>query len=295
MRRVARLLLGALVALVVTTGIGSSPAFASTTWGCTASGCQVGVGTPGTLGAGAGGTRTVADPTSRSSSGGGSSSGPCPPGDAASYQIQTQGGQPVTAQPGDVNPITGQPLQPGSELEVIFCDDGTNVWYLTTVVIPPGGGAPAVPRITAAQLARQAFAGFRVSAPVPVLSPSTAVVNYQTWLWIRGGWSDQSATASVPGLSATVTAAPTRVVWRMGDGGEVVCDGPGVAWSPADPAATTDCSYTYSMAGSFTATVTVFYGASWSASDGTAGQLGAVTGHATFPVTVDEIQAVNTN
>jgi hypothetical protein len=144
-------------------------------------------------------------------------------------------------------------------------------------------------------LARQAFAGFKVSAPKPVLSPATAVVNYATWLWLQGGWASRSATASVPGLAATVTAAPTSVVWTMGDGGRITCNGPGIPWNNSAPNATTNCSYTYRTAGSFTATVTVFYGASWSASNGTAGRLGAVTGQATFPVQVDEIQAVNTN
>jgi hypothetical protein len=144
-------------------------------------------------------------------------------------------------------------------------------------------------------LARQAFAAFKVAAPKPVLSPATAVVNYATWLWLQGGWASRSATASVPGLSATVTAAPMKVLWNMGDGGQISCNGPGIPWSNADPNASTDCSYTYRTAGSFTATVTVNYGASWSASDGTAGQLGAVNGQATFPVQVDEIQAVNTN
>jgi len=192
-----------------------------------------------------------------------------------------------------VNPITGQPLEPGSELEVIFCDDGNYVYYLTTVVIPPAAVAREAPRITGADLARQAFADFRVSAPVPVLSPSTAVVNYPTWLWLGGGWSSRSATARVPGLSATVTAAPQRVVWTMGDGGQAVCDGPGVAWNVAVPNDNTYCSYTYQTAGTFTATVTVYYGATWSASDGTAGALGVITGRAAFPVTVDEIEAVN--
>jgi hypothetical protein len=88
---------------------------------------------------------------------------------------------------------------------------------------------------------------------------------------------------------------PIKVVWNMGDGGQVTCDGPGIPWNNADPNGTTDCSYTYKTAGSFMATVTVFFGASWSASNGTAGRLGAVNGQATFPVQVDEIQAVNTN
>jgi hypothetical protein len=200
-----------------------------------------------------------------------------------------------------VNPIPGspgfgQPVQAGSHLLDIYCN-GT---FLTTQIVGPGGGgpgpaAPAAPRITGAQLARQAFAGFKVSAPRPVLSPATAVVNYPTWLWLDGGWNSQSATAKVPGLSATVTAAPTKVVWNMGDGGQAICNGPGVPWSNSAPNATTYCSYTYPLGGSFTATVTVYFSASFSASDGTGGQLGAVNGQATFPVQVDEIQAVNTN
>jgi hypothetical protein len=194
--------------------------------------------------------------------------------------------------------MNGSPVQPGSHLLDIYCNGN----YLTTQVVGPGGGggpaapaAPPPPRITGVQLAQQAFAGFKVSAPTPVLSPATSVVNYPTWLWLDGGWGSQSATATVPGLSATVTAAPTKVVWNMGDGGQVTCDGPGVPWNNATPNATTNCSYTYRTAHAFTGTVTVYYGASWSASDGTAGQLGAVNGQATFAVQVDEIQAVNTN
>jgi hypothetical protein len=117
----------------------------------------------------------------------------------------------------------------------------------------------------------------------------------QTWLWLEGGWSGRSATASVPGLSATVTAEPSSVVWNMGDGSQTVCDGPGRPWVPNQPNATTDCSYTYPVAGRFTVTVTVYFRTSWSASNGTAGQLGAITGESTIPVTVDEIQAVNNN
>jgi hypothetical protein len=230
------------------------------------------------------------------------SSGPCPAGQTPTYQLQTSGGQALTAQPGDVNPIPGtpgfdHPVQTGSHLLDIYCNGN----FLTTQVVGPGSGgpagptAPAAPRITGAQLAQRAFAEFKVSVPKPVLSPATSVVNYATWLWLDGGWGSRSATARVPGLSATVMAAPTKVVWNMGDGGQVSCDGPGVPWSNAAPNATTYCSYAYRTAGSFTATVTVYLSASWSASDGTAGQLGALTGHATFPVQVDEIQAVNTN
>jgi hypothetical protein len=81
----------------------------------------------------------------------------------------------------------------------------------------------------------------------------------------------------------------------MGDGGQTVCNGPGRAWDPSQPNATTGCSYTYPVAGRFTAQVTVYYRTTWSASDGTAGQLAAITGRTAVPVTVDEIQAENSN
>ena len=279
MRTLIRLLVAA---SIVGTGVvvGSRAASASTNWGCTTSSCQVGVGTPGD-------TLTAAPPEGSGSSG--SSQGPCQPGQVATYSIQTDAGQPVRAQPGDLNPITGAPVAPGSELEAVLCNGS----YLTTLVIAPGG--PTGPGVTGAQLARQAFSSFQVATPVPRFSPAQSVVGAATWLWLDQGWASRSVTASVPGLSATVTAEPSRVVWDMGDGDQTVCDGPGKAWDPNQPNATTYCSYTYPVAGHFTVTVTVYYATTWSASDGTAGQLAAITGRTSVPVTVNEIQAVNNN
>jgi hypothetical protein len=37
----------------------------------------------------------------------------------------------------------------------------------------------------------------------------------------------------------------------MGDGSTVTCDGPGTPYDPNDPTATTDCSYTWTQAGSY--------------------------------------------
>lgn len=290
MRLLIRLVITIAAAVATATLVFSARAYAGEVQPqCNGTACDVGVNTPGAPGSQSPtGPQTASDPNPGANQG--SASGPCPAGQTPSYETQTQGGQPVTAQPGDVNPITLQLVAPGSTLEVISCNGN----YLTTVVVPPGGATgPAAAGVTGAALARQAFARFQVAAPSPRLSPATAVVNYPTWLWLQGGWATQSATASVPGLSATVTAAPVRVVWSMGDGGQVVCDGPGVAWNSSEPNASTYCSYTYPAAGQFTATVTVYYGASWTATDGTAGRLGAVTGRTTFAVAVDEIQTVN--
>ena len=62
------------------------------------------------------------------------------------------------------------------------------------------------------------------------------------------GRSPRSASAGP--VTATATAAPSKVVWDMGDGDSVTCDGPGTPYSASDPNATTDCSYTWPQAGS---------------------------------------------
>lgn len=287
MRRVALGLTAVMVIVSVFTYAVPS-AFGSVDHRCKDASCSTDVGTPGSPTTGGTGTASSPIPPAGNYE---TSSGPCPPRQVPSYSLDTQAGQPVTAQPGDLNPITGAPVAPGSELEVVLCNGS----YLTTLVIPPGANPGGAPAVTGAQLAREAFSSFAVSAPTPEFSPTTSVVGVATWLWLEGGWSSHSATASVPGLSATVTAEPTSVIWSMGDGGQTVCDGPGKPWNPNNPNATTDCSYTYPVAGHFTATVIVYYQTTWSASDGTAGQLAAITGRTTVPVTVEEIQAVNSN
>jgi hypothetical protein len=126
------------------------------------------------------------------------------------------------------------------------------------------------------------------------------VVQFATWLWVDE-WKTQTATAAVPGLSVTVTAAPTRVVWTMGDGGTETCDGPGTPYDPNVPAdqQSTNCSYTYheSSAGQpgndYHGTVTITYGASWTATNGSGGNLGAINVSAPFTARVGEIQAIN--
>ncbi|MGH3825877.1 MAG: hypothetical protein ACRDQX_01685 [Pseudonocardiaceae bacterium] len=70
----------------------------------------------------------------------------------------------------------------------------------------------------------------------------------------------------------TATATPTRVVWTMGDGGEVSCASAGTPFpSGADPArASPDCGYTYRFASqgrphnAFPLVATVWWSVTWS-------------------------------
>jgi len=134
-------------------------------------------------------------------------------------------------------------------------------------------GTPAAPPPRVVAL--QARDRLDLSAPVIGASPSPDVeqlVSLPTWLWVEGAWQPQSATATVPGVSVTATATPTKVTWAMGDGSKVVCPGPGTPFPDvddpnADPkAASPDCGHTYaeSSAGQPNAAFAVKATISWS-------------------------------
>lgn len=163
-----------------------------------------------------------------------------------------------------------------------------------------GGAAGAGPVVVdPVALMQQARARVTVPAPQVSLSPAgDQVAQLATWLWIDPAlWTPVSASASAGTVTATVTAAPVRVRWSMGNGDEVVCDGPGRAYGPA--AGAPDCAYTYrhSSAGlagdAFTVTATIEWALSWTAAGAAGGgDLGGVTSDATLPVRVTELQAL---
>lgn len=166
----------------------------------------------------------------------------------------------------------------------------------------PAGQAAVSPAV----LARQAYRFLPLPVPTIHTNPPAdrqQLANLPTWLWLgRESWGLRTATASIPGLSATVTAIPVRVTWTMGDGGRVLCGGPGSAFDPAQPTRQPSCGYTYRRssagqpAGRFTVTATTTWNITWTAS-------GSVTGGGTLPpltrsaqtaLAVAEVQAINT-
>lgn len=162
-----------------------------------------------------------------------------------------------------------------------------------------GGGGVVSP----ADLAVAAYRQLRLPAPeIGASPPGPQLVNLPIWLWLDpDSWAPQSATVSVPGVSVTATATPTRVVWSMGDGAEVTCRSAGTSFpAGADPAAASpDCGHTYRFSsqgrpgGSFPVTATVFWSVRWSG----AGQDGRFDDLSTTSATawqVVESQGVNT-
>jgi hypothetical protein len=133
-------------------------------------------------------------------------------------------------------------------------------------------------------VARLAAASLRLPGATIVLSPpGRQLVGLPVWLTVTpGSWTPVSATASVAGVSVTATAAPVRARWSSGDGGSVVCAGPGTRWRPGtDPAAASpDCGYRWQRAsarapgGTYLVTAVVAWRVDWAG----AGQSGTVAG-----------------
>ncbi len=120
-------------------------------------------------------------------------------------------------------------------------------------------------------------------------------VGVPVWLWTQG-WQPQTATAAAGGISATVTATITKVVWSMGDGNTVTCAGPGTAYNLSMGwKQSPDCGYLYSRQSAdkpgqaFQVAATFYWNVVWT---------GAYTGNlrvtttSTVPMTVGEYQSL---
>ncbi|MEP7046005.1 MAG: hypothetical protein ABI949_04965 [Ilumatobacteraceae bacterium] len=142
-----------------------------------------------------------------------------------------------------------------------------------------------------------------VPRPEVAFSPPVdkMIVNFETWLGVTP--SDPiTATAAVPGLSATVTAQATAIEWTTGSRvagdastidcrpwGSTLAASDGCVWTPAYPSVqkvtgTTDERYHGS--------VTVVWQVSWQASNGASGTLGELRTTTPVEMRVQEIQTI---
>ena len=169
----------------------------------------------------------------------------------------------------------------------------------------PDALAPTPAPPSAEVLALQASQQVPLVVPRPQTAPPPGgelLVGLPTWLWIEpAAWQSFTATATVPGISVTVTATPRYVVWQMGNDEEITCTGPGTPWDPAgDDGQRTDCSYTYQWVsahepdGVYHASATITWAVTWTASTGETGTLADASRTATLDLAVTERQAVIT-
>jgi hypothetical protein len=180
-------------------------------------------------------------------------------------------------------PVEGMPYW-------IVCSDG----YVDILTYTPGN------IIDPGTLARRAFAELPLIYPRPRTAPpptAKQLVGVRTWLWVDpADWQPMSATATIVGLSATVTAQPTKVIWTMGDGSTVICNGPGTPYKPTvpDTEQSSTCSHTYQHDGTYAVRATIVWTVSWTATNGQGGTLPNVQRSTEFPLTVEQRQAVIT-
>lgn len=165
-----------------------------------------------------------------------------------------------------------------------------------TVTVPP----PRPPD----DLIRRARDQITPPGPVIRMSPRVEweqIVQLPTWMWIDpGAWRPRTARAEAGRTWAEATATPARVVWDMGNGDRVVCEGPGTPYDEGRHEATqrTGCSYTYrkSSAGqpgdTYTVRATLVYDVGWEGSAGAGGNLGTITRTSTARIRVAELQAL---
>ena len=199
---------------------------------------------------------------------------------------------------------------PGGWYSVTCIDDATGAATTRTEWISDQAVATA-PAVDPHQVALQAENSLDLPVPSLHVNPSgPSVVNLPTWLWIDPSvWHQYSVTASAGTVSATAVATPESVTWEMGDGGAVVCTGPGHPFEAALPAGgqRTPCAFTYrtSSAGqpssdgnpddaAYTVRATITWDVSWTA-QGAPGQglLPSLTTSAESSLRVVQVESVN--
>jgi len=180
----------------------------------------------------------------------------------------------------------------------------TTVPATTGTTVRPAAGTPVAPRPPTRD---ELIAAARRPLPLPGVQTSPRpgldqLVNLPTWMWIDN-WAPVVGTASSPALTVTVTARPRNVYWRMGDGtADVVCGG-GTPWNPSlrEEQQRSDCTHTYKRSSAhesglrFTATASMTWEVTWTASNGESGSLGPAVRNQGFQMRVAEGQAVITS
>lgn len=245
---------------------------------------DVGVGTPGQ-------EASAAGRGARGSAGGGGSS--------CSYSAAPDLEQWSRGLPGRLSPGGRDRVETAFHLYSKVCP-GQPVSY---VWLTAAQAAAALP--SPEELARRAYRQLVLAVPVIETSPAVGVpqlVRVPTWLWVAPGvWARRSATASVPGLSATAMARPVAVRWTTGDGAIVKCRGSGSRFRlgvdrPAS--GSPDCGHAYlrpsvgQPGGVYRLVAVVEWSVSWTGG-GQAGVFPGLTSTSSVALRVAESQALN--
>ncbi|MEU3795677.1 ATP/GTP-binding protein [Streptomyces fructofermentans] len=254
--------------------------------------CTVEVDVPGQAGGGQGGDGGAVE------SGGGGGGGSGDEGDnefanACTYKLVDP--QPPASsldweghKPGDGAVYEQSCTRTGGELTIVRM-----VWL---------ADPPAVQAVDPAVLAQRAVDSMTLLGP-DVVSPRAAgryTVGVPMWMWVNRSattFGPNTASASAGGVTVTATAKVSKIVWEMGDGVSVTCNGPGTRYRPSEGMAQSPtCGHVYSKTsagarkGKFAVTATSTWAIDWQGG-GAAGQLTEVR-QTTVQVGIGEVQVV---
>jgi hypothetical protein len=186
------------------------------------------------------------------------------------------------------------------------------VQYLFVPDPPPGAPAapPPPPPPDPAVLAQQAYTELTVPKPEAQRSPPETnsdpdngglpytYVGLQTWVWATN-WQPLQRTVDLRGVSATVTATPTALVFDPGNrDAPVTCPGPGRPWTEADGNKSPTgggCAYMYRAVtpdGPLTASTGITWSVAWTSNTGAGGTFPALSTATTSSFLVEQIQVV---
>lgn len=149
-------------------------------------------------------------------------------------------------------------------------------------------------------LAAEAAAALNLDLPDIATAPPRGglqLAGVDVWFWATGK-DAHTATASIQGLSATVTARATKLDLRFDDGATQSCPGLGAPYAEDRPADTdTDtaaatCRHVFTTRARHAVTATVTWELRWEATDGSGGALDPVARTTTFALDVSDGQAV---
>ncbi|MGP4009959.1 ATP/GTP-binding protein [Streptomyces sp. 4N124] len=168
------------------------------------------------------------------------------------------------------------------------------------VVVPQG--QPPAPQVDPQELAQQAVDSMTLLGP-DIASPKAAgkyTVGVPMWMWVNQSataYGPNTASASAGGITVTATAKVSKIVWEMGDGSSVTCNGPGTPYQASEGMAQSPtCGHVYSktsggsQGGKYLVTATSTWTIDWQGG-GAAGQLTEVR-QTNVQVAIGELQVV---
>lgn len=180
------------------------------------------------------------------------------------------------------------------------CSDGAFNNPDGFIIVPEG--QPPAPQVDPQELAQRAVDSMTLLGP-DVASPRATgryTVGVPMWMWVNQSattFGPNTASASAGGITVTATAKVSKIVWQMGDGASVTCNGPGTPYRASEGMAQSPtCGHVYSKTSvsaknsQYPVTATSTWTINWQGG-GAAGQLTEIR-QSNVQVAIGELQVV---